>query len=78
MTVKTPGPSQERGPKDFKSQRPGRIRVKMSSGHDRYVAVMNSQQLCVLAQALHRITAITILAWKGEGLTSPHPYPNNY
>lgn len=50
----------------------------MSSGHDRYMAVMSSQQLCVLARALHGITDVTIVAWMGEGLTSPRLYRGDF
>lgn len=39
------------------------LRNKVSSGHDRTAALMNSQQLWLPAQDLHKIKPIDISAW---------------
>lgn len=47
--------------------RSGRNEVKLSSGHYRVSAFMNSQQMQLPAQDLHKIKPISIPVWTGEG-----------
>lgn len=47
--------------------RSGRNEVKLSSGHYRVSAFMNSQQMQLPAQDLNKIKSISIPVWTGEG-----------